>query len=176
MKCNVHLREQVVSETLNVFETTKPERVAIVSALLEKANARRSPGARVNKLTDKQKVRRLPRDVNATYGPPELCAWEVEPGVFWIQTTDPQFSRRLETRHDMRRVEVVGVNHFRRTFETRGRWRKVQRIIDRFLVSAGGHSLGVFRPQGASKKHGSVNVPASANGQNNAILSAGGGQ
>src|SRR4029434_2896284 len=145
-------------------------RVAIVIALTENADARRSPGERVNRLTDASKVRRLPRDVNATYGPPELCAWQVEPSVFWIQTTDPQFSRKLETRHDMRRVEMVGVNHFRRTFETRGRWRKVHRLIDRFRVSAGGHFSRNLRPQDASKKSGSVDVPASASGENNGVF------
>jgi hypothetical protein len=129
-----------------------------VNTLTENANARRLPGGRVNKLTDAAKVRRSPRDVNATYGPPELCGWEVEPGVFWIQTTDPQFSRKLETRHDMRRVEVVGVNHFRRTFETRGRWRKIRRIIDRFLVSAGDRFSQRFGPQNGSKKAGNVGV------------------
>jgi hypothetical protein len=143
---------------------------------LQKANARRTPGARANKLTNAAKVRRSPRNVNATYGPPELCAWEVEPGVFWIQTTEPEFSRKLETRYDMRRVEVVGVNHFRRTFETRGRWRKIRRIIDRFLVSAGGHFSKGFRPQNTSKKTGSVSVPASANSENSAVILAGGGQ
>jgi len=142
----------------------------------QKANARRLSDARANKLTNASKVRRAPRDVNATYGPPELCGWEVEPGVFWIQTTEPQFSRKLETRPDMRRVEMVGVNHFRRTFETRGRWRKVRRIIDRFLVSAGGHFSQGLRPKNTSEKGGSVTVPASANGQNNAVLEAGGGQ
>jgi len=142
----------------------------------ENANARVQPGERVNKLTDATKVRRLPRDVNGTYGPPELCAWEVEPGVFWIQTTEPEFSRKLEKRKDMRCVEVNGVNHFRRTFETRGRWRKIQRIIDRFLVSASGHFSQGFRPQEGSKKSESVSVPASTNGQNNAVLVAGGGQ
>ena len=78
-----------------------------------------------------------PRDVNATYGPPELCAWQVKPGVFWIQTTEPKFSRKLEKRKDVRPVEIYGVNHFRRTFEIRGTWRKLRRIIDRYLVSAG---------------------------------------
>jgi hypothetical protein len=148
----------------------------MTSSLAENANARRQPGERVNKLTDKRKLRRSPRDVNVTYGPLELRAWQVEPGVFWIQTTEPQFSRKLETRHDMRRVEMNGVNHFRRTFETRGRWRKIRRIIDRFLVSAGGHFSQGFRPQNASKKSGSVSVPGSANGQNNGVLMAGGGQ
>ena len=142
----------------------------------QNANARRRPRERVNKLTDAAKVRKSPCDVNATYGPPELCAWQVEPGVFWIETKEPQFSRKLEKPKDMRCVEVNGVNHFRRTFETRGRWRKIRRIIDRFLVSAGGHFSQGFRPQDGSKKSGSVSVPASTNGQNNAILVAGGGQ
>jgi hypothetical protein len=102
-----------------------------------KANARRQPGERVNKLTDTAKLRTSPRDVNASYGPPELCAWQVGPSVFWIQTTEPQFSRKLEKRKDTRRVEVSGTNHFRRTFELRGTWRKIRRIIDRYLVSAG---------------------------------------
>ena len=147
-----------------------------MSTKAQNANARLQPGERASKLTDAAKVRKSPRDVNATYGPPELCAWEVEPGVFWIQTTEPEFSRKLETRHDMRRVEMNGVNHFRRTFETRGRWRKIRRIIDRFLVSAGDHFSQGFRPQNWSKKNGSVSVPASTNGQNNADIVAGGGQ
>ena len=103
----------------------------------ETANARRQPGERVSKLTDKPKLRTPSRDVNASYGPPELCAWQVGPSVFWIQTTDPQFSRKLEKRKDTRRVEMSGINHFRRTFELRGTWRKIRRIIDRYLVSVG---------------------------------------
>ena len=142
----------------------------------QNANARLQPGERVSKLTNIARLRRLPRDVNATYGPPELCAWEVERGVFWIQTSEPEYSRKLEKRGDMRRVEMIGINHFRRTFETRGRWRKIRRLIDRFLVSAGGHFSEDFRPQNASKESGSVSVPGSANGQNNAVLVAGGGQ
>ena len=142
----------------------------------EKANARRQPGERVNKLTDAAKVRRSPRDVNATYGPPELCAWQVAPGVFWIQTTEPQFSRKLEKREDTRRVGITGVNHFRRTFETRGRWRKIQGIIDRYLVSAGDQFSGDLRPQNSSKNPASTNGAADSNGQNNAVLVAEGGQ
>src|SRR5262245_25762369 len=103
-----------------------------MSASPEKANARRQPGERVNELTDRSILERSARDVNATYGPPELCAWRVVPGVFWIQTTELQFSRKLEKREDARRVEISGVNHFRRTFELRGNWRKVRRIIDRY--------------------------------------------
>jgi hypothetical protein len=122
----------------------------------QNANARRQPGERVIKLSDEQRLGVSIRDVNATYGPPELCAWRVEPGVFWIQTTEPRFSRRLEKREDTRRVEIDGVNHFRRTFEIRGTWRKIRRIIDRYLVSAGDQFSRDFWPLARRK---SVRVP-----------------
>jgi hypothetical protein len=73
-------------------------------------------------------------DAFYTYGPPELCVWKVAPGTFWFQTTDPQYSRRLDQRQDTRRVEVTGVNHYRRTYEVRGTWRKVKRIADRYVM------------------------------------------
>jgi hypothetical protein len=142
----------------------------------QNANARRQPGERASKLTNAVKVRKLPRDVNATYGPPELCAWEVEPGMFWIQTTEPEFSRKLEKREDMRRVEMSGIHHFHRTFETRGRWRKVRRLIDRFLLSAGDQFSGGLGVQNSSKNGASTNVPASTNGENNGIFLAETGQ
>jgi hypothetical protein len=97
-----------------------------------------------------------------TYGPPQLCAWQVVPGVFWIQTTEPQFSRKLEKRQDARRVELSGVNHFRRTFELRGTWRKVRRIIDRYLLSAGDQFSPDFGPQVASKTAGSIKTAGGA--------------
>ena len=112
----------------------------------ENANARVQPGAHATKLNNKRKLLVSPRNVNATYGPPELCGWQVAPGLFWIQTTEPQFSRKLEKREDTRRVEMSGINHFRRTFELRGTWRKIRRIIDRYLVSAGDQFSPDFPP------------------------------
>jgi hypothetical protein len=76
-------------------------------------------------------------DPSYTYGPPELCAWKVAPGIFWLQTTDPQHARKLDKRKDTRRVAITGVNHYRRMYEMRGNWRKVKRIVDRYLMSAG---------------------------------------
>ncbi|MGH7983240.1 MAG: hypothetical protein ACREFF_08865 [Candidatus Udaeobacter sp.] len=98
-----------------------------------------------------------------TYGPPELCAWQVAPGVFWIQTTEPRFSRKLEKRQDARPVEMSGVNHYRRTYEIRGRRRKIERIIDRFLMSAGGHFWADVRPENAPNRGGSINIAARPN-------------
>jgi len=113
-------------------------------------------------------VKRLPakfarkRSQSGAFGPPELCAWQVVPGVFWIQTTQPQFSRKLEKRQDVRRVEISGLNHFRRTFELRGTWRKIRRIIDRYLVSAGDQFSPGFRPQVASRTAGSIKTAGGA--------------
>jgi hypothetical protein len=69
-----------------------------------------------------------------TYGPPELCVWKVGPGTFWFQTTEPEYSRKLDQRQDTRRVEITGVNHYRRTYEMQGSWRKVKGIVDRYLM------------------------------------------
>ena len=73
--------------------------------------------------------------VNA-YGTHQLCAWRVAPSRFWFQTTRSNFARKLAKRRDARRVEVVGLNHYRQTFEIRGTRRKVERIIRRYLASA----------------------------------------
>src|SRR5438128_5424824 len=72
-----------------------------------------------------------------SYGTHELRAWRVAPGQFWFQTTRSNFARKLAKRRDARRVEVSGLNHYRQTFEIRGTRRKVERIIKRYLASAG---------------------------------------
>jgi hypothetical protein len=69
-----------------------------------------------------------------TYGPRELCVWKVAPGTFWFQTTGPEYSRKLDQRRDTRYVGITGVNHYRRTYEMPGTWRKVRRIVDRYLM------------------------------------------
>ena len=117
-----------------------------MSAPPENANARRQPGERVIKQADTQALRVSKRNVNETYGPPELCGWQVAPGVFWIQTTEPRFSRKLEKRADARRVKVDGINHYRRTFKLQGTWRKIRRIVDRYLVPAGDQFSPDFPP------------------------------
>ena len=69
------------------------------------------------------------------YGTHQLCVWKVGPGQFWFQTTQSNFARKLAKRGDARRVEVVGLNHYRQTFEILGTRRKVERIIRRYLAS-----------------------------------------
>ena len=96
------------------------------------------------------------KDPYYTYGPPELCAWQVEnfrssKNVFWLQTTSKAFARKLSKRQDTRCVDMVGCNHFRRTYEMRGSWRKLKRLIDRYILSTADSILPVNRLQNASQ-------------------------
>jgi hypothetical protein len=86
-----------------------------------------------------------------TFGTHELCAWRVAPGQFWFQTTRSDLARKLAKRRDARRVEVSGLNHYRQTFEIRGTRRKVERIIRRYLASAGDQFFAGAVAQACSK-------------------------
>jgi hypothetical protein len=100
-----------------------------------------------------------------TYGPQELCAWKVAPGTFF-QTTDPQYSRKLDQRQDTHRVAVTGVNHYRRTYEMRGNWRKVKGIVNRYLMRTGNTFSGTDSRQGASKLVPRVRTAGNRKGAN----------
>jgi hypothetical protein len=126
------------------------------------------------KLTRNSKILAHQREINGTYGPPELCAWRVLPGVFWVQTTVPQFSRKLEKRQDTRRVGITGVNHYRRTFGLRGTWRKIRRTIDRYLVSAGDQFSREYRSLTAPKRRRTNDTAAPSNRQHKVVWSRGG--
>ena len=86
-----------------------------------------------------------------TYGPPELCVWKVAPATFWFQTTNPRYSRKLDQRQDTRRVAVIGINHYRRTYEMPGNWRKVKGIVNRYLMLTGNTFSATVLRQDASK-------------------------
>ena len=105
-------------------------------------------------------------DALYTYGPPELCVWKVAPGTFWFQTTDPRYSRKLDQRQDTRRVAVTGVNHYRRTYEMRGNWRKIRRIVNRYLMLTGDTFSGRLLGQDASKIVPRVRTAANRKGAN----------
>jgi hypothetical protein len=111
------------------------------------------------------------KDPFYTYGPRELCGWQVEKlgkddGIFWLQTTNKAFARKLSKRQDTKSVAIHGWNHFRQTYEMRGSWRKVKRLIDRYILSAGDSFSKVNRVQDASNLAGRVMTMA-------ALLSAG---
>jgi len=54
---------------------------------------------------------------SATIGNRELSAWQVAPGVVWVQTRLPQFARKLEDRRDSRLVAHGVAGGYLRVFE-----------------------------------------------------------
>ena len=55
-----------------------------------------------------------------------------------LVSDDPeQLRAQVSETQGARRIEVSGLNHYRQTFEIRGTRRKVERIIRRYLASAG---------------------------------------
>jgi hypothetical protein len=113
---------------------------------------------------DKESLRRKFSLVN-TYGTKELCAWRVGQGQFWFQTTRSDLARGLSKRSDARRVEVSGLNHYRRTFEIRGTRRKVERIIRRYLTVTPDQFSARVAAQKLSKIAPRVKIAGAAEGR-----------
>ena len=55
--------------------------------------------------------------LNVAIGDRWLSAWQVAPGVVWVQTRSPQFARKLSQRSDSRLVARGVVGGYLRTFE-----------------------------------------------------------
>jgi hypothetical protein len=54
---------------------------------------------------------------NTAVGDRDLCAWQPERGIVWVQTRDPQHARRLDKRKDGRLVTAGVAGGFLRTYE-----------------------------------------------------------
>jgi len=70
--------------------------------------------------------------LNVAIGDHWLCAWQVAPGVCWVQTRSPQFARKLSQRGDsqLRAWGVAG--GYLRTFEFPHGLAWARRLIDRY--------------------------------------------
>jgi hypothetical protein len=97
------------------------------------------------------------KDPFYTYGAPELCAWQVTAGLFWIQTRDKNYARKLYRRNDTRKVEICGHNFFQETYEMAGSWRKVKRLISRYISVTPDHISTPTRGYNASDLASRVN-------------------
>ena len=76
------------------------------------------------------------KDPYRPFGEGELCGWKTQPRVFIIQTRRPEFARKLRKRQDCSELATVGVNFYLRQFAVSGDWRKIRRLIKRYLASA----------------------------------------
>lgn len=66
-------------------------------------------------------------------GNPELSAWQVAPGVIWVQTRSPEFARVLARRSDSRRVLRGVTGGYLRTFEFRHGLTWARQLIARHI-------------------------------------------
>jgi len=70
--------------------------------------------------------------LNTSIGTNGLCAWQVAPGITWVQTRSPQFARKLTQRSDSRPVAKGVAGGYLRTFEFRHSLAWAQRLIARY--------------------------------------------
>ena len=96
------------------------------------------------------------KDPFFTYGPPDLRCWKTSPRVFSIQCRNPAFARKLRKRQDVCELGTVGINCYLRQFAVPGDWRKLRRLIARYLTSAGDRISGAASTQEASEIRNSI--------------------
>lgn len=93
------------------------------------------------------------RNGGETYGPPELSAWQVAPGMFRFQTDSPDFARKLAKRSKARLV-AWGINSFLRIYQEPMSRRQAIKLVDRYLVSAKSAFFDLKRPPAHRKRWG----------------------
>jgi hypothetical protein len=67
-------------------------------------------------------------------GTRELCAWQIAPGVIWIQTRSPEFARKLSRRSDARLVAKGVAGGFLRTFVLPRQLSFARKLIARYTA------------------------------------------
>jgi hypothetical protein len=98
------------------------------------------------------------------FGDGELCGWKTQPRVFIIQTRRPEFARKLRKRQDCSELATVGVNFYLRQFAVSGDWRKIRRVITRYLRSAGDQFSGPAAGQDCAKLRARVKTAGGVKG------------
>jgi hypothetical protein len=103
------------------------------------------------------------KDPFYTYGPPELCSWQVakdgrDRASFWIQTSSRVFARKLRKRQDTSLVAFSVTKRFLETYCMQGCWRKIRRLIDRYISATGDTFPHPSTSQDALASAGRVNI------------------
>lgn len=103
------------------------------------------------------------KDPFYTYGPPELCSWQVPKdgrnrASFWIQTSSRVFARKLRKRKDASLVAFSVTKRFLEIYCLQGSWRKVRRLIDRYISATGDTFSHTRTSQDALPSAGRVNI------------------
>ena len=73
--------------------------------------------------------------LNVAIGYRELSAWQVAPGLTWVQTRSPQFARKLSQRSDSHQVACGVAGGYLRTFEFHHGLAWARRLIARYTAA-----------------------------------------
>src|SRR5262249_24084879 len=90
--------------------------------------------------------------LNEAIGNQELCAWQPERGVVWVQTRNPRHARRLGQRRDGRLVAHGVVGGYLRTYEFGRSVGWAARLMKRYLstvTATNGASGRAICPEGS---------------------------
>ena len=103
------------------------------------------------------------KDPFYTYGFPELCSLQVtkdgrDRASFWIQTSSRVFARKLRKRKDTSLVASSVTKRFLETYWMQGSWRKIRRLIDRYISSTGDTFSDASTSQNALASAGRVDI------------------
>jgi len=91
-------------------------------------------------------LKRALRNDTETYGPPELCAWRVAPGVFWFQTRRPDIAEKFRHRRNARLVACSVGGAYLRIFEESMEPKRARSLVRRFLTVPNKPFFGRKRP------------------------------
>jgi hypothetical protein len=108
----------------------------------QKANARRQPGERVNRLIDKHRLKTRASKVKATNSDADLMWWRYAPGICRFQTTRPDLARKLGQRRNARLVMWSFHGPYLRVFEERIEPWRASKLVNRYLRATNGAFLG----------------------------------
>ncbi len=90
--------------------------------------------------------------LNTAIGGQELCAWQPERGVVWVQTREPRHARRLGQRSDGRQVARGVAGGYLKTFEFRRSLAWAARLMKRYMADGMATNDGLNRavcPEGS---------------------------
>ena len=108
---------------------------------------------------------------SGTTGTRELSAWQVAPGVTWIQARSPQFVRKLSQRSDSRLVATGVAGGYLRIYEFPHRLSWARRLIARYtatVTQTNARFLAAAARQGDFVCQSDSPCPRAGTGQNKA--------
>ena len=87
--------------------------------------------------------------LNTAIGDRDLCAWQLVPGITWVQTRHPKHASRLARRRDGRLVARGVAGGYLRTFEFKKPLTWAMRLMTRYTAGETSANEALIRPAGS---------------------------